>query len=269
MSSYWNQVRMKPTLLTALLIASTSVTVFAQAPAFDVASIKPSQPGSRPNGPPKIGAEIVDAFLEVSPNSVTLRGARLGSIIKWAYAVQEHQVSGPGFLTDRFDIVAKAGTAVPENQLRAMMQTLLAERFKLSFHRQTKEMSAYTLSVGKNGHKLKPSEGDGEAVLQPNNRMGLTVKNARISEITGMLAQPLKQPIVDMTGLTGKFDFELDIMRYVSEEMLKPKAGDAPPDIIGIGIAAIQEQLGLKIESKKIPVEILIIDHMEKVPTEN
>jgi uncharacterized protein (TIGR03435 family) len=263
---------MKRTILTTAAIAFTSFGAFAQPAAplsFDVASVKPSQPGSGHRGPPKIGAEILDAYLEVRPGSVTLRGARIGSVIKWAYAVQEHQVSGPGWLnSDRFDIVAKAAGPAPENQLRLMMQTLLTERFKLSFHRQTKELSAYALTVGKNGHKLKPSQGDGETVLQPN-KMGLIVKYAVISEIAAMLAQPLRQPVLDMTGLTGKFDFELDMARYITEEMTKSKPGDPPPDIIGIGIAAIQEQLGLKIEAKKLPVEILIVDHMEKVPTEN
>ena len=110
-----------------------------------------------------------------------MRNVRLTSCIKWAYSVQDYQISGPGWLnTERFDIIAKAEGPAPDNQLRSMLQALLAERFKLALHRQTKELAAYALTIGKNGHKLHPSESDGPTSLKPNGRLGATAKNAEI-----------------------------------------------------------------------------------------
>jgi uncharacterized protein (TIGR03435 family) len=133
------------------LIFAASIAAFAQppsAPAFEVASIRESQPGRE--------------AIESVPGRLTMRNVRLAACIRWAYDVQEYQVSGPGWLNDvRFDISAKAGDAVKEAELRLMLRTLLSDRFKLAFHRETKEIPALILTVGKNGHKLQAAETEG------------------------------------------------------------------------------------------------------------
>ena len=149
-----------------------------------------------------------------------------------------------------------------------MLRALLAERFKLAFHRQTKEMSAYVVTVGKNGHKLRPSEGPGPARLSSKG-MAASAEQATVAEMTELLTTPLRAPVVDETGLKGRFDFNLDVSPYISEVLTKRPQGDSIPDLIALGITAIQEQLGLKVDSRKVPVEILVIDHVEKIPTEN
>jgi uncharacterized protein (TIGR03435 family) len=227
-----------------------------------VASIRASQRAGGEGG----GRENI----EVSPGSVTMRNVRLTSCIMWAYQVQDYQISGPGWLnTERFDIVAKAAGPAPDNELRLMLRGLLADRFKLRLHRQTKEMPAYALTVGKNGHKLRPSEDDGPASIKPNGRLGGTAKNAAIPDMAALLSRPLRMPVLDMTGLKGKFDFTVDMSPYINDELLKHQPGDAPPDVVGIAALALQEQLGLKLEARKLPIEMLMIDGMEKAPTEN
>jgi uncharacterized protein (TIGR03435 family) len=219
---------------------------------FEVASIRPSQEGK----------EKIDHV----PGSIVAHNSRLTALIAWAYSVQEYQVSGPGWLNDaRFEISAKASTPAAEKELRAMLQALLAERFKLGLHRTTKEMQALIMTVGKDGHKLHPPGQD-----DPNfdtGKLRLSAKNAEISQLTNFLSREIHLPIVDQTGLTGRFDYSLDINKYVTEEM--QRGPGPPPEAPQIIARAFQEQLGLKLESRKTPIEVLVIDHIEKLPTEN
>ena len=117
------------------LIFFTSIAAFSQ-PAFEVASVRPGQPGK----------EAIDHV----PGSLTMRNVRLTAAIAWAYDAQDYQVSGPGWLEDtRFDIAAKAGSPVPPAELRKMLQTLLSDRFQLNLHRQPKDLPALVLTVGR------------------------------------------------------------------------------------------------------------------------
>jgi uncharacterized protein (TIGR03435 family) len=200
-----------------------------------------------------------------------MRNVRLTACIRWAYGVQEYQVSGPGWLNDvRVDIVAKAGTPVPEAELRRMLQTLLAERFKLAVHRQAKEIPALILTLGKNGHKLEATEIEGSPSFRTG-KLTLTGKGATLGQLTEFLSRELRNPVIDATGLTGRFNYAVDINPYFTEEMRKSGGANEgpPPDGPSIVAQAIQAQLGLKLDSKKSPVEMLVVDRMEKVPTEN
>jgi hypothetical protein len=136
--------------------------------AFEVASIRPSQQGR----------EAVD----VVPGSVTMHNMRLTGAIRWAYNVLDVQVSGPDWLnTTRFDIVAKAGAPAKEPELQKMMQKLLADRFKLELHRQTKELNAMVLVVAKGGHKLKEVEQEGSPSFSTG-KLNLTGKGATVAQ---------------------------------------------------------------------------------------
>jgi uncharacterized protein (TIGR03435 family) len=232
----------------------------AQAPAFEVASIRRGQRGEGLRMSP---GEIA----VVTPDGVTLRGVNLKAAIRWAYHVFEYQVTGPDWIgTERYDIAAKAAGAVSAEQLRLMMQRLLAERFKLTVHRETKELPAFLVTLGKNGPKFHESKEDGEAKVQPDPlRFTVTVSRMPTSQVVEILSNVLRAPVVDRTGLKGKYDVTVPLQKYLPE----PGANSSTFDMTSTIIMAFQEELGLKLESKKLPIDLVVVDHAEKAPTEN
>jgi uncharacterized protein (TIGR03435 family) len=233
--------------------------------AFEVATIKPSKPGT----PGK-------AITMRGPGQFATVNTSLADLITFAYGIHLRQVTGgPSWLeSDLFDITAKPeAEGIPNaNQLKGMIQKLLADRFKLAFHHDKKELSVYAIVVGKNGPKLTKSAGD------PNGLPGLFFRglgllpasNASISDLAGVLQSVvLERPVVDQTGLSGRFDFELkwtpDASQFGGRGGGAPQNNpDAPPDLF----TAMQEQLGLQLKSTKAPVDVLVIDRVEK-PSEN
>jgi uncharacterized protein (TIGR03435 family) len=242
------------------LLALISLAAFAQlapSPAFDVASIRSVQPGRE--------------SIEFGPASLTMRYVHLTACVRWAYGVQDVQVSGPPWLSDVwFDIFAKSASPVSVAELRAMLRTLLAERFKLAVHRDSKEMTALVLTVGKDGHKLTAVDAEGSPSFRTGN-LNVTGRGATVGQLVDFVAKELRVPVVDQTGLTGRYDYFLDIEPYFSEESRKAMGpnGGPPPDANAIIAVAMQKELGIKVEAKKVPVEIIVVDHTEKTPTEN
>jgi len=205
-----------------------------------------------------------DGKTETTPGNLTMRDVTVATCIKWAYGVQDSQIAGPEWLqSDHFDILAKADERVDDERLKAMMRTLLADRFQLTFHRQNKEMSAYTLMVAKGEPRLKESAADVKPSRQ-NSEMGTVAKATTMREFGDFLSGVLKTPVVDQTGLPARYDFAIDFTPYVQADM---QAGRRP-DTVGILLAALQGELGLKLESKKENVEVLVIDHVQR-PSEN
>lgn len=225
-------------------------------PGFDVASIRPS--------------EIRRDSVETGPDSLTIRGMRLVRTIAWAYSITDYQVSGPQWLNEtQFDIMAKAPGPATEAELRTMLQGLLSDRFKLATHREKREIPALIMTVAKGGHKLKPVEQEGSPSFQTG-KLNLTGKGATLKQLTDFLSRETRIPIIDQTGLSGRFDYFLDINAFVTDEMMRNNSGGGPPvEAGGIITRAVQEQLGLHLESKKAPVEMLVVDKIEKTPTEN
>jgi uncharacterized protein (TIGR03435 family) len=252
------------------VVAGIYLMVFGMsaAPAgFEVASIKPSDPAA---GGMQVG---------VSPGGVfTARNVTVKALVQQAYDVRDFQISGgPGWLdTERYDIVAKGdGTGPSEDDLRKMtdeqrnlfkdqlllkLQELLAERFELKVHRETKELPVYALIVAKNGTKFQASaEGDVT-------RSGLTIRrgDGGKSEITGTrvplavlvrtLSNQVGRTVLDQTGLQGNYDFK---MVFVPD--LAPSDADGPSLF-----TALQEQLGLRLDAQKGPVEVVVIDSVQK-----
>jgi uncharacterized protein (TIGR03435 family) len=200
-----------------------------------------------------------------------MRYVHLTACVRWAYGVQDVQVSGPPWLSDVwFDIFAKSASPVSVAELRAMLRTLLAERFKLAVHRDSKEMTALVLTVGKDGHKLKAVDAEGSPSFRTGN-LNVTGRGATVGQLVDFVAKELRVPVVDQTGLTGRYDYFLDIEPYFSEESRKAMGpnGGPPPDANAIIAVAMQKELGIKVEAKKVPVEIIVVDHTEKTPTEN
>lgn len=268
---------MKSAILGAFLLVCGCVPGPAQpappAPAFEVASVKISEPGG-------MGGEgSRKANLQAEPGSLNIRNLTFRSCVSWAYRLKDYQVSGTGWIeNERYDIVAKAAGTAQEDDLRKMLQTLLAERFKLACHRETRELPVYILTVDKGGLKMKPSEGPGESSFQPvkgPHRLAISVSHTSVAQFADLLGSgPLQaQPVLDETGLVGAYDFAIDIGRYL--DLSQGHDGDgvrSPMDrstIENAVIMALREQLGLKVESKKHPVDMKVIDRAEKVPTEN
>ncbi len=230
-----------------------AAAVWGQTEKFDVASVKGGmQP--IPDKPRGEGVEVV-------PGSLSMRSVRLVSAIAWAYEIQEWQVDGPPWISqERYDIVAKAAEAAPPAKMRQMLRALLAERLKLAIHHQNKDMEGVVITVGKNGHKLKETDKVGSVKMI---RQGAQSEGGTVSELVAILTRESKMPALDETGLKGHYDFKLDFSGYITPEM-KPET-----DMVAMLAAAFQGELGLKLTTKKFPVDMVMIDKLEKVPTEN
>jgi uncharacterized protein (TIGR03435 family) len=207
--------------------------------------------------------------MEPGPSSLTMRHVRMNACIAWAFNIEEPQIIGLNSSSDTtFDIFAKSAAPATEAELRNMLQALLADRFKLTFHRETREIPALAMVVSSKGHKLKPAEKPGDPSFRTG-KMSLTGTGATLGELTLFLSRELREPVIDQTGLKGLFDYTLDINAYVTEE-IKKSGGDGPPlEANSIIAQAMQAQLGLKVEAKKMAVSMLVVDHLEKSPTEN
>jgi uncharacterized protein (TIGR03435 family) len=255
---------------------------------FEVASIKPN-----------IGDDH-RFFIQMQPGGgLRTTGSTLKMLLTLAYDVREFQISGgPGWInTERYDIVAKAErSAAAENvpddprkmtdeqrktvadQMRERLRALLAERFQLTLHRETKEQSVYALVVAKSGSKLQESqmkEGDAGRGRMMMGRGQFSGQGVALQMLTQSLSNQLGRPVIDRTGLKGNFDFKLEWTPDPGQSGGPfgggPPGADAPPppDPNGPSIfTAVQEQLGLRLESQKGPVEMLVIDKVEK-PSEN
>ncbi len=261
---------MKPNSCTKLLLLASAAIVLPplRAQQFEVASIKPSDPNGH-------GVRI-----EMAPGGrFNASGVTVKFLIQQAYNIKEFQITaGPTWTgSEKYDINAKAegegGDMTPE-RLKPMMQALLAERFQLKFHREEKEMPVYALVVGKNGPKMHASErvpdGDdrrgGTQVRM--SRGQITAQGMSMSMLANQLSNRLGRNVLDKTGLTGNYDFTLEFTPEGMQPMggREPGAEAAPPlDSPGPSLfTAVQEQLGLKLESQKGPVSLFIIDRIEK-----
>jgi uncharacterized protein (TIGR03435 family) len=247
---------------TILLLALANALAQTAAPLnFDVASVKALSP-----------AELHGGDFQVTPTSVSFHGYPLGFMIRWAYGLHPHQAFetvGPDWLEPglgciRFDVVGKVDHPVPVEQLRLMLRILLGERLKLSLHRWTKEMTVAAISVGKDGAKLHPSE-EGEMSFSAEGDV-MHFKGALISRLDEWLYQFVPYLVVDETGLHGRYDFDLNVFQY--RDLANPPAPGNRIDLAPAVNKALQP-LGLKLALKRGPVEVLMIDHAEKVPAEN
>src|SRR6202050_32979 len=285
-----------------LLSACASIAAFCQTPApraeFEVASVKPSVESAN-------AMANVSRGLHIDGAMVSFNGMPLKWYIHYAYTVKESQVSGPDWLnSERVDIVAKLPAGATREQIPAMMQALLADRFKLTIHRESKEFSVYALIVGKGGAKIKESpldpdtdEGPGKANVDVNVTGGdrgatvslgkgasvafeaqrLVAKKVTMAYLADSLARFVDRPVVDMTDLKGTYDLTLD---YNLDDVRALILSSAPPGTplpprqaevgeTGVSLMDSLQGLGLKLEPRKAPLDLLVIDHVEKTPTAN
>ena len=185
----------------------------------------------------------------------TMREVTLALAIAWAFKTdQDHISGGAGWLNSQYyEISAKpeGDVGLSYDQLRPLVQQLLEERFHLVYHRETKEVKGYALVVAKGGPKLKASTGKGSFGYIFTNRIRAQNRNAQ--DLAGLLAIRLHEPVVDKTGLTGNFDFDVSFAPTEGSDSSLPSI-----------FTAVEEQLGLKLINQKVPVEMFVIDHVEK-----
>jgi len=241
----------------AVLVSGAVYGQSAVAQRFEVASVKPAN-ADQGNG--SSGGQSGRGRLTMS--NVTLKRCIMG-----AFGVGPKQiVGGPDWLnSDRFEIVAKAEQPVGDTVLMAMLQTLLAERFKLAMHRETRMVQAFVLEAAKKGPKLEKAAGGGSTTR--NGRGLIDAKTMTMDRFAEVLSRQMDLPVVNHTGLDGVFDLKLE---WSPESATPVKLGtDGVAMESGLSIfTAIQQQLGMRLRSDKRPVEVLVIDHAEK-PSEN
>jgi uncharacterized protein (TIGR03435 family) len=298
-------------------------------PAFEVATVKPAEPIGGPGG----GRGMV--FMgrrggpgTQDPGTITWSKASVKDLLMYAYDVNRYQVSGPDWLeNDRFEIVAKAALGTTDEQVRKMWQNLLAERFGVVVHHESKVFQVEELVVAKGGPKLKESvatgvkptdepapapPGPGNAGFGPPKldkngvpelaapgmmtmmTMGPNGPNAHLvgkertmAQLATNIAGQISHPVVDKTGLSGKYDFALE---FAPEPGSFPRPGGLPPggpgpgpgpgadgpqipganDPAGLPLAgALQQQLGLRLQANKAPLDVIVVDRANRTPTEN
>ena len=260
---------------------------------FEVVSIKPSSPDDR------------RVELRFRPGRFVAAGLPIKSVITTAYQVKDFQLSsGPGWInSEKYDIEAKEEDSVAREleklpfeqrwvKEQLMLQALLADRFKLKVSHKTKEGTVYVLAVAKNGPKFQEAKpGDtypngikgrdgrpfGQANVVQSGRGHFTGQGIAIARLVGMLANELDCIVVDQTGLEGNYDFSLQWAPDQTQTAMFKDTGDGKPGTDAALVpessepsifTALQEQLGLKLESTKGPVDVLVIDHIER-PSEN
>ena len=287
--------------IPAILI---SVAAFAQSPParpeFEVASVKPSPPP---------GADTLSVGIHIDGAQVRCTSLSMKDYIALAYRVKNYQISGPEWIgSERYDIAAKLPAGAAREQTRDMVATLLADRFQMKFHHETKEFPVYALVVGKGGPKMKESAqdanagsgrgniditagggrggsgadlGNGSSFMIGENRLDAVKLNMTL--FADMLARFVDRPVVDLTELTGAYDFSL-VFSPEDFRAMRIRAAIAagisvslPPETMravlegasGDSLFAAIEALGLKLDARKAPLDVLVIDHVEKTPSEN
>jgi uncharacterized protein (TIGR03435 family) len=225
----------------------------ATKPTFEVASVRLS--------PPNEGYTSISTTYPT--NRFTAKNATLKLLIAVAFGVDGNNMSGgPDWLDSLYcDITAKSGDAgLSREQMQPLLQQLLEQRFHLTTHREKKDVSGYALVVAKGGAKLQANKGAPQLGYIFSNE--IRIQNSPVRTLASTLAGPTRRPVVDRTGIEGVYDFDL---KYASENAPSNSADSNLPDIF----TAVQEQLGLKLEPQQVPVEILVIDHVDRTPTEN
>ena len=237
-------------------------------PAFDISTVKPSSPDTKGKGlvlTPSGGLRVVNA--------------NLAYMVEFAYGVQAKQLVGaPEWIfTDNFDITGKSDTPGMPNmrQARTMLQKLLVERFGLKFHREPREIAAYVLTAPKGAEKLEKSESKSDLPgmgFGISNGVTVNLMNCTLNDFTDLVQSNIvDRPVVDRTGITGRFNFKLSFQP--DDSMMNglglkipptPEGKEAPPALF----TAVQEQLGLKLSAEKTQVSALVIDHVNK-PSDN
>jgi uncharacterized protein (TIGR03435 family) len=278
------------------LFAVAGLTLVAQD--FEVVSIRPSEPMS----------DHANVGIRLDGSQMTARQLTLKDYVGIAYQVKIYQINGPDSLSERFDIAAKLPGQATMDQVPGMMQKMLEERFQLKYHKEKKDFPVYALVTTKGGIKAKPTPVEPNApdagdapkpavnVTGTGNRGGVNInlgngssfsladnkfvaRKLTMTQVADTLARFEDKPVINMTEVSGAYDFELLFTQEDYMAMLIRSAVAAgvtlPPEALkmmessGDSLVTALEKVGLKLESRKLPLDVIVIDHLAKSPTEN
>jgi uncharacterized protein (TIGR03435 family) len=248
--------------LKILVTGLFALPIFGASPTFDVASVKVSK---APDAlvlltPGTMSAASGKMTVPNSGGLVSIRNWGLNVCIMAAWDLGPGQISGPSWMgSERYDIEARTSPDSSQADLRLMLQALLADRFKMAAHHETKESTGYALVVAKGGPKLKASTGDQRSAVVFAPPSLLIGNGSTMAGLALALSFPVGGRVADETGIAGEFDFSLTYARDQAAGV------DAGPSIF----TALQEQLGLRLEARKSTMDVLVVDRAERVPTEN
>lgn len=278
--------------------------VWAQSPAFEVASVKQSEPITPElvqSGRLQMGVTIDASYVRISKLSLL-------ELLSLAYQVKGHQLSvQPWMINQRYDIQAKLPEGASRGQVPAMLQTLLEQRLGLKTHRENREMKVYVLVVAKDGPKMKAaapaepqppapggqirgglavgpggqvaavsSRGNVQMTPGPNGNMRLESKRITMQGLVDSIARYCELPLLNQTSLDGSYEIAVDVsgeeIRNAARSrgfVIPTPAGEGASDPAGVSLRASLEKLGLRLEGRRMPVEVLVVDEAMKVPTAN
>jgi uncharacterized protein (TIGR03435 family) len=237
------------------ILAAGSVLAQGQdlRPAYEAASVKPNTSFSG------------SSSSHGSKGQVVFTNQSLKRYIERAYNVKPFQVTGPDWMESvYFDITAKYPPETKDAERPVMLRTLLEDRFKLAVHRESKEMPGYALVVAKGGFKLKPVEAGGADTDSHGGRVRiLTAKKTSMVQLADLVSRYLGEVVIDKTGVEGVYDFEF---RWMPDDQAA-NAGDAEtaPSLF----TALGETIGVRLQRQKVPMDVIVVDHVERVPSEN
>jgi uncharacterized protein (TIGR03435 family) len=249
----------------ALLLWHATFSAYAEI-AFEVASIKVNTGGGEVNN------RSAQEKVRLVSGQLSMSNVTLITCIMSAYRIHRFQVSFPAWMNSaRYDINAKAGTDAPPEQLRLMLRTLLRERFHLNFHREQKTLGVYLLTQGKGEHKLRPAEQTGDKRMEMSGG-AIGFRNYSVAELIETLSNApfrVDRPVLDMTDLAGRYDFEVTIgadelaMKHAFEGVLR---GDGEgPSLLDL----VAQQLGLRFTPARRLLEVLTVDSADRTPSAN
>jgi len=238
--------------MRTILAGFAAIALFAQSPTFEAATIKPNKSGDGSSGYPGLRSGLY-----------TGKNATMHMMLRSAYDLSESRIFGPDWLdSDRYDVEAKPAPGATQADMMLMFQTLLKERFHLELHREMREMPVFDMVVSKGGLKMSLSTPEHRFPQPPPNPGGsMNVGAGTMPQIAQRLSGAAGRTIIDKTGLDGAYGF---MVIYTPMNAANPPEG-APPDFF----TAVEQQLGLKLEPNKAPIEVLVVDHADRTPAEN
>jgi len=250
-----------PAVVAILLTLGAAGAPGQVRPAFEVASIKPDDDPAR------------SGFLKPAPGTLTSANISVKSYIQWAWQVEGYQISVPAPLKaiadSRYAIAAKADGPAPVDQIRLMLQRLLEERFHLSVHFEKRDLSVFALVMAKDGPKQLRDPAPGSVPhmdIDPHHAdsgQHWMFYDEPVAALIGIMSNGLGRPIVDMTGIKGAFDFAFVLPDWNRAE------GPLGDHVVSDVFPEIQRQLGLRVEARTAPIDVMVIDHIDKSATDN
>jgi uncharacterized protein (TIGR03435 family) len=218
-------------------------------PRFEVASVRLAGEDSKRS----------ERRIQTEPGSLTTRGLPLRACILWAYQ-QPIQIIAPDWINQvALDIVAKAATPVGDEQLYLMLRTLLEERMGVQAHFERRETPVYAITIAKGGPKFTKSTAEVPLVLSQDKDGALVIQHFSMNELAQVFSRQFDRPVVDATGMKGRYDGRIDMSTNAAERIEYQSAL----------ITSMEEQMGLNIQARKEEVDVLIVDHAERTPTDN